>query len=92
MTVFDDGALRVDFANQEVTVDGRSVALTPTEYRLLLALIRDQGQVVPPDQQLAWDDPSEVQSSRVKYAVQRLQRKLGWNDEDPPNAGVPLRR
>jgi DNA-binding response OmpR family regulator len=94
MTVFEDGALRVDFANQEVTVDGRSVALTPTEYRLLVTRIRDQGQVLPPDQQVAWDDPSELLQapSRVQYAVQRLRRKLGGNDEDPPTAGIGLRR
>ncbi len=92
MTVFEDGALRVDFANQEVTVDGRSVALTSTEYRLLVTPIRDQGQVLPPHQQVAWHNPSEVQPSRVKYAVQRLRGKLGWNDEEPPNAGNPLLR
>ena len=35
MTAFDDGILHIDYAHQEVAVDGRVVTLAPTEYRLL---------------------------------------------------------
>ncbi len=80
-TVFDDGVLRLDFTRQEVLVDGEAVALTPTEYRLLAALVRHAGQVLSADQliELAWDDPSGLAPARVKYAVLRLRRKLGWD-------------
>ena len=46
VTTFDDGTLHVDFAHQEVTIDGSAVVLTPTEYRLLATLTRHQGQVL----------------------------------------------
>jgi DNA-binding response OmpR family regulator len=84
VTTFDDGTLQVDFAHQEVTLDGAAVILTPTEYRLLATLARHQGQVLSSDQliELAWDDPSGLAPSRVKYAVLRLRRKLGWDDAD----------
>ena len=84
VTVFDDGTLHVDFAHQEVTIDGDPVVLTPTEYRLLATLARHQGQVLSSDQliELAWDDPSGLAPSRVKYAVLRLRRKLGWDEGD----------
>jgi DNA-binding response OmpR family regulator len=84
ITTFDDGTLHVDFAHQEVTVDGVVIILTPTEYRLLATLARHQGQVLSSDQliELAWDDPSGLAPSRVKYAVLRLRRKLGWGDGD----------
>jgi DNA-binding response OmpR family regulator len=84
VTAFDDGTLHLDFARQEVMVDGNAVVLTPTEYRLLSTLARHQGQVLSPDQliELAWDDPSGLAPSRVKYAVLRLRRKLGWGDGD----------
>jgi DNA-binding response OmpR family regulator len=84
VTTFDDGTLHVDFAHQEVTVDGAAVVLTPTEYRLLATLARHQGQVLSSDQliELAWDDPSGLAPSRVKYAVLRLRRKLGWDEGD----------
>src|SRR5487761_2729950 len=85
--VFDDGAVRVDFVHQEVTLQGEAVVLTPTEYRLLAAMVRHSGQILSPDQliELAWDDPSGLAPARVKYAVLRLRRKLGWDDtEDSP--------
>jgi DNA-binding response OmpR family regulator len=84
VTTFDDGQVRVDFAHQEVSIDGAVVVLTPTEYRLLATLVRHQGQVLSSDQliELAWDDPSGLAPSRVKYAVLRLRRKLGWEEQD----------
>ena len=84
VTTFDDGTLHIDFAHQEVTVDGEAIILTPTEYRLLATLARHQGQVLSSDQliELAWDDPSGLAPSRVKYAVLRLRRKLGWDEGD----------
>ena len=56
---FDDGPLHVDFAHQEVEVDGKTVDLTPTEYRLLATLVRHQGEVLSSSKliELAWDDP-----------------------------------
>jgi DNA-binding response OmpR family regulator len=83
VTSFEDGVVRVDFALQEVTVDGAAVVLTPTEYRLLATLVRHQGQVLSADQLLeqAWDDPSGLAPSRVKYVILRLRRKLGWEEQ-----------
>jgi DNA-binding response OmpR family regulator len=84
VTSFEDFEVRVDFVHQSVTVDGESVVLTPTEYRLLATLVRHQGQVLSPDQliELAWDDPTGLGPSRVKYAVLRLRRKLGWGEQE----------
>ncbi len=82
--MFDDGSVQVDFAHQQVSVGGQSVLLTPTEYRLLSALVRHAGQILSADQliELAWDDPSGLAPARVKYAVLRLRRKLDWDDPD----------
>jgi hypothetical protein len=41
---FNDDALHVDFAHQEVTINGVPVDLNPTEYRLLITLVRHQGR------------------------------------------------
>jgi DNA-binding response OmpR family regulator len=84
VTTFDDGNLHIDYAHHEVTVDRQVVIFTPTEYRLLATLTRHQGQVLSPDQliELAWDDPSGLAPTRVKYAVLRLRRKLGWGEGD----------
>ncbi len=84
VTTFDDPPLHIDYAQREVTVEGNAVTLTPTEYRLLTTLTRHQGQVLSQDQLIewAWDDPSGLAPSRVKYAVHRLREKMGWAEED----------
>lgn len=86
--IYDDGSLHVNFATHEVIVDGAPVALTPTEYRLLAALVRHRGQILSPVRllELAWSDPFGVGPDRVKYSVMRLRRKLGA-DSGP---GAPI--
>ena len=77
-----DSRLYVDFESRDVVVDGRSVALTPTEFRLLALLVRHPGQVLSPLEILAqgWHDPSGIGTGRVKFTVLNLRRKLGWAD------------
>jgi DNA-binding response OmpR family regulator len=83
--VYDDGRLRVSLDVREVSVGGAPVALTPTEFRLLAALVRHPGQTLTPDQllELAWNDPLGVGPDRVKFGVMRLRRKLGQNQGEP---------
>lgn len=88
--VFDDGVIEVNFAAREVSVNGEPVALTPTEYRLLAALVRHQGQVLSAQTllDLAWSDPLGIGPDRVKYTVMRLRRKLGADTEASPIEAV----
>jgi DNA-binding response OmpR family regulator len=82
--VYDDGVLRIDPAARRTYVDGGEVRLTPTEFRLLNVLVRHVGAVLSPNQLLAqaWDDPTGIGPERVKFAVLRLRRKLGWTDPE----------
>ena len=77
--VFDDGHVQVDYVTHTVLVAGATVELTPTEFRLLAALVRHRGQVLSAVKllELAWSDPSGIGPDRVKYSVMRLRRKLG---------------
>ena len=77
---YDDGRVRVRFASREVRVGAQPVQLTPTEFRLLAALLKRPGQVLSPEQLLeeAWHDPLGIGPDRVKFSVMRLRRKLGW--------------
>jgi len=86
--VYDDGTVQVNFGTHEVIVDGEPVGLTPTEYRLLAALVKHRGQILSPVKllELAWSDPFGVGPDRVKYSVMRLRRKLG-TDSGP---GAPI--
>jgi DNA-binding response OmpR family regulator len=88
--VYDDGIVEVNFATHQVIVEGEPVGLTPTEYRLLAALVKHRGQILSPVKllELAWSDPFGVGPDRVKYSVMRLRRKLGTDGgpDDPIEA------
>jgi two-component system KDP operon response regulator KdpE len=45
-TVFEADPVRVDLSARRVTVSGRDVHLTPTEYRLLTTLVKHAGKVL----------------------------------------------
>ena len=91
-TTYDDDRVHVDFAAHRVSVgdDPTDVALTPTEFRLLAALVRHPGQVLSPEQLLdqAWNDPTGIGGDRVKFAVHRLRARLGWSGPDSPIEAV----
>jgi DNA-binding response OmpR family regulator len=80
--VYDDGVMRLDPAARTVLVGGADVRLSPTEFRLLAVLTRNSGLVLTPAQLLdrVWGDPSGIGPERVKFAVLRLRRRLGWGD------------
>ena len=74
----DDGFVSFDFANRAVTVLGRLVQLTPTEYRLLRTFASSPDRVLSTETLLeeAWRDPSATAPTRVKHAIRRLRAKL----------------
>jgi DNA-binding response OmpR family regulator len=82
ITDYHDEHLTIDIPTRRVHIDGREMQLTPGEFRLLLALVQHGEQVLSPEQllELAWDDPTGTNPSRVKFTVLRLRRKLGWDD------------
>jgi DNA-binding response OmpR family regulator len=80
--VYDDGHLLVDPTRHEVRIEGKAVAVTPIEFRLLHALVGHLDAALTAEQLMAtaWDDPSGHRPERVKFTVLRLRRKLGWAD------------
>ena len=46
LLTFSDGALVIDAKAQKVTAQGQEIALTPTEFRLLVLLARNAGRVM----------------------------------------------
>jgi DNA-binding response OmpR family regulator len=87
---YDDGVVRIDVRARRVTVNEQDVTLTNMEFRLLNVLVQHAGAVLSPNQLLSsvWDDPTGVGPERVKFAVLRLRRKLGWSSDDAPIRAV----
>ncbi|MGH3615510.1 MAG: response regulator transcription factor [Pseudonocardia sp.] len=71
------GDLTVDTEFGEVSVDGHRVALSPTEFALLMALLAAPGEVVPPDRLASevWSEPASA--NLVQVYISYLRRKIG---------------
>jgi DNA-binding response OmpR family regulator len=72
------GALLVDVAGMRVTVNGGVIELTPTEFALLVTLMRAPGTVLSRKSLLAtvWSSSHEGYARNVDCHVVRLRRKL----------------
>jgi DNA-binding response OmpR family regulator len=79
------GGLNVNFAERRVTVDGKPVKLTATEYKLLHELAANAGQVLTHDQILdrVWGAQFIGASDLVRAFVRNLRRKLGDDARRP---------
>jgi DNA-binding response OmpR family regulator len=83
---FESGDLRVDYASRQVSVGGKLVRLTPTEYSLLFHLTRNAGRVLPHHTLLAkvWGREYTDEIDYLKVYIRRLRQKL---EGDPENIG-----
>ena len=72
------GPIAIDRAAHRVSVDGRDLDLTPTEYRLLLTLAERRGRVQARAHLLetVWEAAPDIQTRTVDMHVQRLRTKL----------------
>ena len=79
------GDLTIDYAGHRVSVAGRPVRLTPTEYGLLFELSVHAGRVLTHDQllQRGWGLERTVEPWLVPEVVKRLRRKLGDDAGNP---------
>ena len=69
----------LEWCGAPASVAGHPADLTPTEYRLLVALLERRGRVQSRDQLLhsAWDVHARIETRTVDMHVQRLRGKLG---------------
>ena len=79
------GDLSIDYAERRVSVAGRQVQLTATEYALLYELSVNIGRVLTHDQllQRVWGLERTGEPGLVRNVVKRLRRKLGDNADNP---------
>jgi DNA-binding response OmpR family regulator len=83
--VLRQAGLAIDYARCEVRRDGELVALTPTEYRLLVQLARHAGRVLLPADLLTavWGPEYREETQHVRLYVSRLRRKIEPDPEHP---------
>ena len=79
------GDLTINYAERLVTVAGRSVHLSATEYKLLFELSVNAGRVLTHDQLLrrVWDQDNSEGSQLLRTYVTYLRSKLGDDAKSP---------
>jgi len=97
--IFTSGDLVVDLARRVVTVAGREVQLTPTEYDLLRVLVTDAGKVLTHRQLLrqVWGVGYDQEVHMLRVNISNLRRKIEPDPARPryiltePGVGYRLR-
>jgi two-component system KDP operon response regulator KdpE len=79
------GNLSIDFSTREISLDGKSVHLTPIEYKLLQVLVRNGGRVVTHEafRRRVWGDAEYIDNSTIKKNIAQIRRKLGDTPGNP---------
>jgi two-component system KDP operon response regulator KdpE len=97
--VYEFEALRIDTARREVTLAGRDVHLTPTEYKLLVLFAQHAGKVLTHRQILkeVWGPGHAAQTHYVRVQMAELRKKIELDPSRPkllvtePGVGYRLR-
>ncbi len=82
-SVLAAGAIRLDVARHEVTVDGQPVSLTALEFRLLKCFLERPGRVQTRETLLSdvWGIEAEITTRTVDTHIKRLREKLGQSGD-----------
>ena len=84
LTCYRFGEVEVDFARGELRRNGKSIELTPTEFKLLGIFIRSAGRVLSRERLLsgAWGSDTFASDRIVDNHIANLRRKI---EPDPAN-------
>lgn len=83
--VITTDGLRLDLAEQIATKDGQPVHLTPTEWRLVAALVRRSGRLVRQGELLqeVWGPAYHRETNYLRVYLAQLRRKLETEPSQP---------
>ena len=84
-TILQDGDLVIDVEGHQATLNERPLDLTPNEFAVLVALLRNQGIVLSREQliEAAFGHDYEGQDRSVDVYVRHLRRKIEQNAAEP---------
>lgn len=83
--VYQTGGLVVNDELKQVSVDGRSVKLTPIEYNILLLLAKNQGKVFSISQiyENIWNEDAIGADNTVAVHIRHIREKIEINPREP---------
>ena len=76
------GGLEIDTEGMRVTKDGGEIALTPKEYEILLLFVHNPGVALYREiiYERVWNEDFPFGSKTVDLHMQRLRKKIGWEN------------
>ena len=79
------GGIELDDISKNVSVDGASVSLTPTEYAILKLLISNQGKVYSPREiyRAIWSANPVTSATPIAVHVRHIREKIEINPAEP---------
>lgn len=88
------GGLKINFETYEISVDGEALHLTPSEFKLLSAMIQNRGKVMTRDQLIdqIQGEGINVVGRTIDTHIFGLRKKLGsWSDGIETIRGIGYR-
>ncbi len=92
-TVLEVGGLVINVSSMTVTRGGQEIALTRKEYELLLLFARNAGAVLSKNAiyERVWGGEYPESTRTVELHIQRMKKKVGWDDRIKPVYGIGYR-
>ena len=80
--VLEIGGLKIDTGSMQVWRDGQEISLTKTEYELLLLFARNPRRAMYRETiyERVWGEEYPFGSKAVDLQIQRLRKKVGWEN------------
>jgi two-component system, OmpR family, alkaline phosphatase synthesis response regulator PhoP len=79
---FEAGNVKIDFSSHQVFHNGQLVECTPKEYELLEVLVNNRNIALSRERllELVWGYDFEGDTRTVDVHIQKLRKKLGWEE------------
>ena len=83
--IYETGGLMIDDDRKEVTVDGKNIKLTPTEYNILKFLIKNKGKVfsISKIYENVWEEESYGAENIIAVHIRHIREKIEINPREP---------
>ena len=84
-TLINDGELVIDDELKKVTVDGKNIKLTPTEYNILKFLTQNKGKVFSIEEiyRNVWDGECYAAENVIAVHIRHIREKIEINPKEP---------
>ncbi len=80
--IFEEGNVKIDFESRQVFCKGEPLECTPKEYELLEVLVNNRNIALSRERllELVWGYDFEGDTRTVDVHIQKIRKKLGWED------------